>query len=216
MMKQVNSLILKGRSGFLGLALLCAVQSQVWAAGVDQLKSFSETKLFAEGRFEQTIVNAKGVAKPKQTGRFAFQRPGKFVWKIDKPFPQLIVSNGQVVTTYDEDLEQASQRPLGEALSSSPAALLFGTEKVDTLFSLKNQDKQGTVEWLEATPKSKDSLFERIRVGLQNGIPVEMEILDSMGQKSLLKFTDWKLDKAPSPSQFTFVPPPGVDLIKAK
>lgn len=186
------------------------------AGGVEQLKAFSDGRAFAEGRFEQVVSNPSGVVKQKARGQFAYSRPGKFRWSIEKPFPQLIVSNGKTVITYDEDLEQASERPLGDAIASSPAALLFGSEKVDKLFNLKNVDNKGGIEWLEATPKNAETLFDRIRVGMKAGIPVEMEIFDSMGQRTVLQLVDWKLDKAPASSLFIFTPPPGVDMIRAK
>ncbi|MDH4395729.1 MAG: outer membrane lipoprotein chaperone LolA [Limnobacter sp.] len=196
-----------------GFFLICG---PALAGGVEQLKTFSDSRLFAEGRFEQVVTNPAGAVKQKAKGQFAFSRPGKFRWSIEKPFPQLIVSNGKTVITYDEDLEQASERPLGDAIASSPAALLFGNEKVDKLFNLKNTETKNGLEWLEATPKNAETLFDRMRVGMKGGIPVEMEIFDSMGQRTVLQLVDWKLDKAPAASLFSFTPPPGVDMIRAK
>lgn len=201
----------------IGLSVLLFVMaSPAVAGGVEQLKAFSDNRAFAEGRFEQVVTNPAGVVKQKAKGQFAFSRPGKFRWSIEKPFPQLIVSNGKTVITYDEDLEQASERPLGDAIASSPAALLFGSEKVDKLFNLKNAESKNGLEWLEATPKNSETLFDRIRVGMKSGIPVEMEIFDSMGQRTVLQLMDWKLDKAPAQALFTFTPPAGVDIIRAK
>jgi outer membrane lipoprotein carrier protein len=200
-------------SAITGLFLICG---PAYAGGVEQLKTFSDSRMFAEGRFDQVVTNPAGVVKQKAKGQFAFSRPGKFRWNIEKPFPQLIVSNGKTVITYDEDLEQASERPLGDAIASSPAVLLFGSEKVDKLFSLKNTESKNGLDWLEATPKNAETLFDRIRVGMKGGIPVEMEIFDSMGQRTVLQLLDWKLDKAPAASLFAFTPPPGVDMIRAK
>lgn len=205
-----------GRLAKSTLAGLLLMYGPVFAGGVEQLKAFSDGRSFAEGRFEQVVSNPAGVVKQKANGQFAFSRPGKFRWSIEKPFPQLIVSNGKTVITYDEDLEQASERPVGDAISSSPAALLFGSQKVDTLFNLKNSESKNGLDWLEATPKNTETLFDRMRVGMKGGIPVEMEIFDSMGQRTVLKLIDWKLEKAPAASQFTFTPPPGVDMIRAK
>lgn len=198
------------------MAASLAVSASAWAGGVEQLKSFTDGQSFAEGRFEQVVLSPSGQVKQKSQGQFAFSRPGKFMWKIEKPFPQLIVSNGKSVIIYDEDLAQASERPMSEAISSSPAALLFGSEKVDKLFKLQNADSKNGLDWLDAAPRETETLFDRMRVGLKGGIPQEMEILDSMGQKTTLKFSQWKLDKAPAPQLFAFTPPAGVDLIKAK
>lgn len=213
---KARQLMLKGGLLIAILPTLIFSVSTAMAGGVEQLKTFSDSRAFAEGRFEQVVTNPAGVVKQKAKGQFAFSRPGKFRWSIEKPFPQLIVSNGKTVVTYDEDLEQASERPLGDAIASSPAALLFGAEKVDKLFNLKNSENKNGLEWLEATPKNSETLFDRIRVGMKSGIPVEIEIFDSMGQRTVLQLMDWKLEKAPAQALFTFTPPAGVDIIRAK
>lgn len=214
--EKARQLISKRSLSIAMLPVMFLAASPAMAGGVEQLKSFSDNRAFAEGRFDQVVTSPAGVVKQKAKGQFAFSRPGKFRWSIEKPFPQLIVSNGKTVVTYDEDLEQASERPMGDAIASSPAALLFGSEKVDKLFNLKNSENKNGIEWLEATPKTSETLFDRIRVGMKSGIPVEMEIFDSMGQRTVLQLTDWKLDKAPAQALFTFVPPAGVDIIRAK
>ena len=35
------------------------------------------------------------------------------------------------------------------------------------------------VEWIRATPHTKDSVFERIRIGFRGGLPVAMQLRDS-------------------------------------
>ncbi|MDP2824502.1 MAG: outer-membrane lipoprotein carrier protein LolA, partial [Sulfuritalea sp.] len=64
------------------------------ASGLDQLKNFLETNRSARGVFEQTVI-AKSGRKPQQSaGIFALQRPGKFRWSYEKPYKQLLVSDG--------------------------------------------------------------------------------------------------------------------------
>lgn len=192
------------------------VDQLAMANSLDELKAFSKDKQFAEGQFEQEVVSNSGKVKEKGKGVFAFSRPGKFMWNIQKPYPQLILADGKNVVSYDKDLAQASIRPLGKAIDSSPAALLFGNKAIDTLFNITDQGTEDGKSWLLAKPKGNETLFESIRIAMQNGLPVEVRINDAMGQTTRLKLTDWKFDKRKPDAFFEFTPPPGVDVIQAK
>jgi DNA-binding transcriptional LysR family regulator len=53
-------------------------------------------------------VIAKSGRKPQQSaGIFALQRPGKFRWSYEKPYKQLLVSDGNKLWSYDPDLNQS-------------------------------------------------------------------------------------------------------------
>jgi outer membrane lipoprotein carrier protein len=190
--------------------------SVAWAGGQAELTAFSKNKQFAEGQFEQKVIAANGTVKQSGTGKFAFSRPGKFLWEIEKPYPQLIVADGVSVVTYDKDLEQASTRPIGESIQSSPAALLFGSKDLDKLFTIKDAGSKDGKEWLVAKPKSNETLFETIKIAMQGGLPVELEIKDAMGQVTQLKLSHWNTNTKRPDSDFQFNLPAGVDMIKAQ
>ena len=81
----------------------------------------------ATGSFSQYTVNAQGRTQPAQTGTFSFQRPGKFKWAVQKPYEQLVISDGAKVYQYDPDLLQVTERKVDAAIGTSPAAILFGS-----------------------------------------------------------------------------------------
>ncbi|MCX7180604.1 MAG: outer membrane lipoprotein chaperone LolA, partial [Proteobacteria bacterium] len=115
-----------------GYGLLTPVQ----AGGLDQLKSFLEINRSARGVFAQTVI-AKSGRKPQQSaGIFALQRPGKFRWSYEKPYKQLLVSDGNKLWSYDPELNQVAVKKLGSAFGSSPAALLAGQD-LEKHFELK-------------------------------------------------------------------------------
>ena len=182
------------------------------ASGLDQLKSFLDTNRSARGVFTQTMV-AKSGRKPQQSaGIFALQRPGKFRWSYEKPYKQLLVSDGDKLWSYDPDLNQVAVKKLGTAFGSSPAALLAGQD-LGKYFELKEGAAADGVEFVEATPKGGDASFERVKIGFVAKQPVSMEIHDSFGQVTVLRFTRFEANPALPAALFRFVAPAGADVV---
>ena len=94
-----------------------------------------------------------------------FVRPGKFRWEYDKPYEQTIVGDGAKLWIYDKDLNQVTVRKLDAALGSSPAALLAGSNEIEKAYDITSLGSQDGLDWLQAIPKSKDTTFERIKLG---------------------------------------------------
>ena len=192
------------------------------ASGISQLRVFVEGTRAAHGEFTQRTTRTDGPAgrseqvRPEQSrseaprtvsGRFAFARPGRFRWEVTRPDDQLIVSDGKQVWFHDRDLDQVSVRPLGDSIGSSPAAILFGSDAIEREFAVREMGLREGAAWIEATPHRKDAGFERIAIGLRQGLPVAMEIRDAFGQLTRLSFESVRRDAQPDLSQFRFVAP---------
>jgi chaperone LolA len=198
-----------------GAALLV---SATWAnaASTDRLKTFVEQTRSASADFSQTVVDRGGKKIQQASGSLQFSRPGKFRWMYDTPYEQLIVGDGTKLWIFDKDLNQVTARKLDDALGASPAALLAGDNAIEKNFDLKNAAAKDGLEWLEATPKSNESTFERIRMGFKGADLDTMELKDQFGQLTVIRFTDLKRNPALSPDLFTFTPPQGADVIGDK
>lgn len=187
------------------------------ASALDQFKSFVSSTKAAKGEFVQkqlkSVGNGETIAN-SSTGTFLFARPGKFIWTYQKPYEQLLQADGQKLYIYDKDLNQVTVKQLGDALGSSPAAILFGSNDLEKNFTLKEAGARDGLEWLEATPKTKDTTFDRIAIGLKDGVPRAMELRDSFGQVSLLTFGKFEKNPAIAADQFRFVVPKGADVFQ--
>lgn len=183
------------------------------ASGLEQLKQFVATTASAQGAFSQTVI-AKSGRKPQQSsGVFALQRPGKFRWSYEKPYPQLLVSDGAQLWSFDPELNQVAIKKVGAVFGSSPAALLAGQD-LEKSFDLKDAGSAEGVDYVEATPKTADASFERVRIGFVANQPVSMEIHDSFGQTSLLRFTRFAANPSLPGSLFRFTPPARADVVE--
>ena len=199
------------------LAGALAIPVAASAAALDQFKSFVSSTKSAKGEFTQRLVKtADGASKVANTsnGTFMFARPGKFIWTYQKPYEQVLQADGEKLYIYDKDLNQVTVRLLGDALGSSPAAILFGSNDLEKNFTLKEAGTRDGLEWLEATPKAKDTTFDRIGIGLKDGVPQAMELRDSFGQVSLLSFRKFEKNPPMPAEQFKFVPPKGADVFQ--
>jgi len=182
------------------------------AAALDQFKAFVSSTKAAKGEFTQKVV-AQGSKDKLSSGSFVFARPGKFIWSYTKPYDQVLQADGEQLFIYDKDLNQVTTRKLGDALGSSPAAILFGSNDLEKNFALSEAGTRDGLEWLKATPKAKDSSFEQILIGLKNGTPEAMELKDSFGQTSVLSFKKFEKNPALNATSFKFVMPKGADVI---
>jgi outer membrane lipoprotein carrier protein len=199
------------KTSLIAAALLFAGAAH--ATALDQFKSFVAGTKSARGEFTQTQVMKTKTGKTS-SGTFVFARPGKFIWTYQKPYEQLLQADGDTLYLYDKDLNQVTTRKLGGALGSSPAAILFGSNDLEKNFTLAEAGTHDGLEWLNATPKSKDTTFEQIGIGLKDGIPQAMELKDNFGQTVLLKFTSFQRNPTLGAQTFKFEIPKGAEVVK--
>jgi outer membrane lipoprotein carrier protein len=198
---------------FLGAVLVCGAAH---GASLDRLRAFVKDTQTARAEFTQTLAGKDGRPAQTASGEFLIERPGKFRWTVNKPYKQLLVGDGQRVWIFDEDLNQVIVRKLGEALGSTPAALLAGSQDVERAFTWKELPASGGLDWLSATPNSKETTFDEIRLGFDARGLAALELLDAFGQKSVVRFTSFERNPKLPPSSFTFTPPKGADVIGEK
>ncbi len=183
------------------------------ADAVDTLREFVGEVKSGRAAFTQTVTSADGARKKTSSGQFEFQRPNRFRFAYTKPFEQTIVADGVKVWIYDADLNQASSRPVSQALGATPAALLAGGN-LDKDFVLKAEASRDGLAWALATPKVKDGPFQFLRMGFRGKELAAVEITDSFGQRSLLQFSGYQPNVALDAARFRFTPPAGADVIE--
>ena len=192
-----------------------------WADGLQSLESFMARTQSGRADFTQVVTSPakEGKAERKKTssGTFAFQRPGKFKFVYLKPFEQTIVADGKTLWLHDVDLNQVTQRAQAQALGTTPAALLASAPDLKALradFTLESAPAQDGLEWVLATPKAKDGQLQSVRVGFEGDQLAALDILDSFGQRSLIRFTGLQANPALPANAFQFQPPAGADVVR--
>jgi len=183
------------------------------AGGLEQLRAFTSGAKSGKATFTQRVAPKGQGAAQESAGTFVFQRPGKFRWAYEKPYEQLIVGDGAKLWIYDRDLNQVIVRKLDAALGASPAALLAGDDALERNFTLTAGISADGLEFVEAQPKSPESGFARVRIGLRDNLPRTMELTDTFGNVTVLQFATFERNRAVDTAQFRFTPPKGADVV---
>ena len=207
-------------------ALITVGAGNTWATGLKSLEEFVKTVKTGTADFTQVVTSppkdGQAPRVKKSSGQFEFSRPSRFKFTYVKPFAQTIVADGQTLWLYDQDLNQVTARQQSQVLGSTPAALIASAADLKALqadFDLADAPDEEGLEWVVATPTSKDGQLQTVRVGLKtsaSGTPIleVLEILDSFGQRSVLSFGNFQVNPALSANAFTFKPPAGADVLK--
>ncbi len=196
------------------IVFLLLASTTVHAAAIEKLHTFMAATHSAQANFTQEVRDKNGKRIQLASGTMQFERPGKFRWVYQKPYEQLIVGDGKKFWLYDVDLNQVTVKKLDAALGSSPAALLSGNNEIEHGFALQDIDRNDGLEWLQAEPKTSESNFEKIRLAFNPAAElVVMELDDTFGHRTTLRFSQLKNNPALSAQLFRFTPPQGADVL---
>jgi outer membrane lipoprotein carrier protein len=219
------------------IVALAFVFSTAQANGLEALDAFIKNTKNGRADFVQTVTSptsgnsANADAKPGKVklsrGTFEFLRPNRFKFIYTKPFEQSIIADGQTLWLHDVDLNQITSRKLSSVMAGSPAALFASAPNLQALqaeFTLQAiASKTDDLEWVQATPKAKGkqdngSLLQSVKVGFKQtpaGVEIAaLEMVDSFGQTSVIKFEKVQINTNLTPANFNFKVPVGVDVIK--
>ena len=195
----------------MALSSASAIAAEADAARLTQLLDKSKT---ISARFSQLTLDGGGTQLQETTGNMTLQRPGLFYWHTNAPAEQTMVSDGKKVTLWDPDLEQATIKKLDERLTQTPALLLSGdVSKISQSFDISAKEAGGVIDFT-LKPKTKDTLFDNLRLSFRNGLVNDMQLIDSVGQRTNILFTGVKANEPIPASKFKFDIPKGADVIQ--
>ena len=184
------------------------------AVAIEQFEQFVKTVPAATGTFKQYSVGPDGQTAKAQEGSFSFSRPGKFRWDIKSPFAQQVVSDGKTLFQYDPDLQQMTVRQLGQSIGSSPAAILFGTGGIGQAFNVSSLPNSDGMSWLRALPRQPDAGLNRVDIGMFEGKPARMILVDGFGQTTRVDLLTIRARSGFGPEEFRIDPPAGTDVVR--
>jgi len=163
--------------------------------------------------FTQTIDDGHGKVMRSAVGKLYLQKPGKFRWDYSQPSEQLILADGKQIWFYDKDLQQANVRDMDASLANTPAVLLSGGGSLGSQFDVTALPPSDGLEWYQLIPKHADTDFQLVRIGFRHGDLASMFLADKLHQVTQLAFSNPKRNAKFASDLFSFVPPPGVDVI---
>lgn len=201
--------LLAGTVLLLSVCLPAAAQE---AGGpVAEFRQFFDRVEAMRGTFRQQTLNEAGEVLESARGTMAIQRPDRFRWVYETPYRQIIVADGEDLWVYDVALEQVSVRPMADMLAAGPALLLSGSyEDLKRDFHARPGEEPG---WVALEARGSGWQFEEVRIRMEGGIPVRLELNDTLGQTTVLELGELEVNPDLDPALFRFQPPEGVDVI---
>lgn len=196
-------------------AVLLLAASAGWAAktGGDRMDHFFSDLDTFSGNFVQIVSDSDGTVNQKARGKVVIHRPGRFRWDYAEPYEQVILGDGKNLWIYDADLEQATVKPLDDAVMGTPAMLLSHSRPPRELFSVEAGGMADNLQWMILHPRNKDMPFDVVRLGFSGDSLIAMELVDSFEQVTRITFYDVQRNRPVDDSVFELQLSPKVDVI---
>jgi outer membrane lipoprotein carrier protein len=188
----------------------------------DELAQLLNNIRIMQATFEQYLINNQNtIIGAKTKGKMKLMRPGKFRCEITEPNKQLILINQNDHWVYDADLEQLVKHRANYHNSLNPAMLLSSRldtlKKLFTIIRLRTRSRTSNKErWFKLTPKTPENSYQWIKIHFVSGKLDKMQIVDNLGQKSVINFNNLILNTPLTPKIFTFTPPSDTDVFEAE
>lgn len=196
-------------------ATLSLLSLPTFAAGAarDRLDAFARGMHSLTGRFSQTMSGPNGESGKDSSGTLALEAPRQFRWETTQPYKQTIVADGSRVWLYDPDLEQVTVRRQSTEEAQSPLTVLTDLSQMDKDFKVTEQGEHDGMQWLRLTSTGKDPQFAYADLGFDASGLARMEFRDQLGNTTRIQFAGWQRNTKLPDGTFTFVPPPGTDVV---
>lgn len=199
--------------------VLLMLSLNVFAEGISDLNAFVNNVSSMSSEFSQVVLDKKGSKLQDVEGVMLFKRPNKFRWDYLKPYQNQIISDGDRLYMYDQDLRQVSINPIAKVGGSTPLLIIAG-KNIEKYFTLKNIESQAgdessqNIKWVEAIPKEEGAGFSKVMLGLTENKLSVMKIVDAFEHITTISFKNAKYNVSLSDNDFLFKLPNGVDVVQ--
>ncbi len=201
-----------------------AIGALVWAEQeamiADIQASFDKTKMMT-ANFTQETFNKGFGRKTISIGKLYLEKPAKMRWEYEQPAGLLMVIDGGKLWHYDPDDNTAYYDKLeGYLNNKSPALFLAGEEPLENLFNIdlvpaQKEDKlEDSISGFRLVPKTPQPGVKvmLMKVDRKSLDIVKLVIVDHLGNKNSIYFTDIDRPEKMDAGLFQFVPPEGALL----
>jgi outer membrane lipoprotein-sorting protein len=158
----------------------------------------------------------------KQHGRIAAERPRKLrveTGEIGQPIQQTMVSDGKTLRIYNAKEKQLTEMPeMGDGGGMGADVLLGDLGRIGELFDVTilpqtpSTKPSYTVQLVPKQPGAVKSL--KLTFSKQKYVVQDLVIVNQMDDVTTMNFTMVRMNQDIPETEFTLVPPPGVNVVK--
>lgn len=207
--KQLNKILVAGLIWIISWPALSA------KADLADLNQFVQNLQTYSARFDQVQPDEALFQQNRASGYFVMQRPGQLRWVYETPEPQQIVSDGQNVWVYDEELDQVTVQALDRVEADFPLSWLIYQQPLSERFDILVGDLKSGVSWYNLKPK-QGTFFQSLEVAIKDGKLVQIWMYQNIDNVTKVTFHHIAQNEPVESAQFQFIPPKGVDVIGQK
>ena len=193
-----------------------AIQVQAASPDKNPLDVFLEGLNTFSADFEQSLLDSSGEVLETTKGTVRLHRPAMFSWLYSEPYTQKIISDGNTLWVYEEDLEQVTISDVTDAIEDTPALIFSGNYRLAEHYVINELENDDEHAWLELTPRDIESHYRSLRLAFSDNELAAMILFDSLGQTLFITFMNTSRNPDLNRELFRFVPAADIDVIDAR
>ena len=193
-----------------------AIQVQLLPRIKNPLDVFLEGLNTFSADFEQSLLDSSGEVLETTKGTVRLHRPAMFSWLYSEPYTQKIISDGNTLWVYEEDLEQVTISDVTDAIEDTPALIFSGNYRLAEHYVINELENDDEHAWLELTPRDIESHYRSLRLAFSDNELAAMILFDSLGQTLFITFMNTSRNPDLNRELFRFVPAADIDVIDAR
>jgi len=202
----------------LSFALDAAAELSPEEKGAMLQETYDKTSSFTAD-FTQTTSMKLSRRQRKGLGSLVIKKPGLMRWDYQEPDHQVLVCDGEEMSMYFSSAKQMIVMSAQEYLQSDVTYAFFaGNGNVLRDFNvgpIPDDYCCGDLPDLKLVPKKQHPQVESIYLWLDERFLISrMKISDHYGSVTDLSFTNIKINQPVTNDRFSFVPPPGTEIVK--
>ena len=184
--------------------LVCLLNiAPAFAGDVAQLHLQLSSLKTLQADFEQDVFDEDGTLLQQSRGELMVERPNKLRWESREPFHYLLISDGETLWRYDADLEQLNTEAFSPELAQTPALIIGASiAELESRFEVA-MNKQGARREFILKPRSPE-MFSQMTLRFNKGKLVGMAMLDNLAQRTEIRLTSPRYNKAIPTGEFHF------------
>jgi outer membrane lipoprotein carrier protein len=185
----------------------------------ERVQSFYDGAKTFQAQFSQRYTIFAYNKKKESQGHVAFVKPGKMSWRYSSNGNR-VVSDGKLLRVYEAENKQLYEQDMTKSAYPAALSFLLGQGKLTASFTLKKLNAQ-TLKFkggyvLLAIPKEATPAYQKMLLYI-DGKTFQVRrvlLIDAQKNKNVFDFSDPRVNEKVPPSEFTFTPPPGTQIVK--
>ena len=175
---------------------------------IKSLNSFSAS-------FKQNTYQNDGSLLSESNGNLIYKKKAKYILEYENPSKIKFVSDGQFITTYDEELEQAIIQSYKNTFKENIIDIMTNEVLIKEKFTLKSYVK-GDDYFIKFFPLKSDIEDNIFLLVIKNNRIKEISFMNDFEQSVIMKFKNFKNNVSVVDSLFKIDIPKNFDVIVDK